>query len=143
MSRRRRRASGPRRGWTPRGRPPAGPRNRIRFRMRRLTLAACLLSVAATLGLAACGDEEPGVDEPAREGLALELDGVTYNVFITRQLNPRVTPDQAYVTEEAPPGDTLYGVFIQVCNHSDEPQETISEFVGLDTQDNRFGPEEI
>src|ERR671914_362457 len=122
MSRRRRRASGPLRGWTPRGRRCAGPPNRMRGRMdlRRLTLAACLLAVAAPLGLAACGDEEPGVDEPAREGLALELDGVTYNVFITRQLNPRVAPDEAYVTEEAPPGSALYGIFIQACNHSDE-----------------------
>jgi hypothetical protein len=99
--------------------------------------------VAAPLGLAACGDEEPGVDEPAREGLALELDGVDYNVFITRQLNPRVSPDGAYVTEEAPPGETLYGVFIQVCNNSDEPRETVGEFVVKDNQENTFEPEEL
>jgi hypothetical protein len=109
--------------------------------LRRLTLVACVL--AALLGLAACGDEEPGVDEPAREGLALELDGVDYNVFITRQLNPRVAPDGAYVTEEAPPGETLYGVFIQVCNHSEEPRETVSEFVVKDNQENTFEPEEL
>jgi hypothetical protein len=111
--------------------------------LRRLSLAACVLALAAPLGLAACGDEEPGVDEPAREGLALELDGVDYNVFITRQLNPRVAPDGAYVTEEAPAGETLYGVFIQVCNNSDEPRETVSEFVVHDNQDNRFEPEEL
>jgi hypothetical protein len=110
---------------------------------RRLSLAACILAVAASLGPAACGDDEPGVDEPAREGLALELDGVDYNVFITRQLNPRVAPDQAYVTEEAPPGETLYGVFIQVCNHSEEPRETVSEFVVKDNQENTFEPEEL
>jgi len=109
----------------------------------RSRLLASLLVLAACAGLAACGDEEPGVDEPAREGLALELDGVDYNVFITRQLNPRVPPDGAYVTDEAPAGETLYGVFIQVCNHSDEPRETISEFVVLDNQDNRFEPEEL
>jgi hypothetical protein len=109
--------------------------------LRRLTLVACVL--AALLGLAACGDEEPGVDEPAREGLALELDGVDYNVFITRQLNPRVPPDGAYVTEEAPAGETLYGVFIQVCNNSDEPRETVSEFVVRDNQENTFEPKEL
>jgi hypothetical protein len=111
--------------------------------MRRLTLAACVLALAAPLGLAACGDEEPGVDEPAREGLALELDGVTYNVFITRQLNPRVPPDGAYVTDDAPPGETLYGVFIQVCNHSGEAHETVSDFVVKDNQENEFEPEEL
>jgi hypothetical protein len=109
--------------------------------LRRLTLVACVL--AALPGLAACGEEEPGVDEPAREGLALELDGVDYNVFITRQLNPRVAPDGAYVTDEPPPGETLYGVFIQVCNHSEEPRETISEFVVKDNQENTFEPEEL
>jgi hypothetical protein len=107
--------------------------------LRRLTLAACVLA----LGAAGCGDEEPGVDEPAREGLALELEGVEYNVFITRQLNPRVAPDGAYVTDAAPRGEALYGIFIQVCNHSDEPRETVSEFVLHDNQDNRFEPEEL
>jgi hypothetical protein len=83
------------------------------------------------------------VDEPAREGLALELDGITYNVFITRQLNPRVPPDEAYVTDEAPPGETLYGVFIQVCNNSQEQHETAGDFVVKDNQDNEFEPEEL
>jgi hypothetical protein len=111
--------------------------------LRRLTVAVCVLSVAAPLGLAACGDEHPGVDEPAREGLALELDGITYNVFITRQLNPRVPPDGAYVTDDAPPGEALYGIFIQVCNHSDEPHETVSDFIVKDNQENEFEPEEL
>jgi hypothetical protein len=110
----------------------------------RFQLLACLLVLAAALGLAACGShEEPGVDEPAREGLAIELEGIDYNVFITRQLNPRVPPDGAYVSEEAPAGETLYGVFIQVCNHSDEPHETVSEFVVKDNQENEFEPEEL
>jgi hypothetical protein len=106
-------------------------------------LLACLLVLAGCAGLAACGDEEPGVDEPAREGLALELDGIDYNVFITRQLNPRVPPDGAYVTEDPPPGEALYGIFIQVCNHSNEPHETVSEFVVKDNQENEFEPEEL
>jgi hypothetical protein len=83
------------------------------------------------------------VTEPAREGLALELGGLDYNVFITRQLNPRVTPDMAYVTEEAPPGETLYGVFIEICNNSDEEHTPSEEFVIVDNQENRFEPEEL
>ena len=110
---------------------------------RSLTLAACVLALAAPLGLAACGDEEPGVTEPAREGLALELEGLDYNVFITRQLNPRVPPDMAYVTEEAPAGETLYGVFIEVCNTSSETHESASEFLVKDNQDNTFEPEAL
>jgi hypothetical protein len=104
----------------------------------------CLAALA--VGLAACGtsDEEQGVDEPAREGLAIELDGVEYNVFITRQLNTKVTPDKAYFDgPEAEPGETLYGVFIQVCNRSEDTHETASDFKIKDAQDNEFEPEEL
>ena len=92
---------------------------------RRLLMLLCLAALAA--GPAACGnsDVEQGVDEPAREGLALELDGVDYNVFITRQLNTKITPDNAYFDgPEAAKGETLYGVFIQVCNHSKDTHQT-------------------
>jgi hypothetical protein len=110
--------------------------------LRRLVLTACLVALAA--GAVACGEEEPGFDEPAREGLALSLDGIDYNVFITRQLNPEVAPDQAYYTGPEPgPDETLYGVFMQVCNNSDEPLETADSFVIKDNQDNEFEPEEV
>jgi hypothetical protein len=105
----------------------------------------CLVALAA--GAAACGeaDEEQGVDEAAREGLALELDGVDYNVFITRQLNTRIPPDDAYVEEGTEPDadETLYGVFLQACNNSDDPQETVDDFKIVDNQGNEFEPEEL
>jgi hypothetical protein len=120
-------------------------------RMPRLVLMLlCLASLAA--GAAACGtaDEEPGVDHPAREGLALEVGGVEYNVFITRQLNPRVAPDQAYVEEgtEAEPGETLYGVFLQACNRAHESGDAaeaveVDAFKIVDNQGNEFEPEEL
>jgi len=112
---------------------------------RRLLMLLCLLALAA--GAAACGeaDEEQGVDEAAREGLALELDGVEYNVFITRQLNTRIPPDDAYVEEgaEPEPGETFYGVFLQACNRSDEAHETVDDFKIVDNQGNEFEPEEL
>jgi hypothetical protein len=111
--------------------------------MPRLPVVACLLALAAPLALAACGEEHPGIDEPAREGLAVEMQGIDYNVFITRQLNPRVPPDMAYVTEEPPAGETLYGVFIEVCNTSDETHESASEFLVKDNQENTFEPEAL
>jgi hypothetical protein len=110
----------------------------------RLTLVACLVALAA--GVAACGnaDEEQGVDEPAKEGLALPLDGVDYNVFITRQLNPAIPADDAYFEGPEPePGETLYGVFLQACNNSDEARETIDNFMIVDNQGNEFEPEEL
>ncbi len=111
---------------------------------RRLLMLLCLAVLAG--GLAACGnsDIKKGVDEPAREGLALELGGVEYNVFITRQLNTKVTPDKAYFDgPEAAKGETLYGVFIQVCNRSDEVHQTADDFRIKDNQGNEFEPEEL
>jgi hypothetical protein len=112
---------------------------------RRLLVLLCLAALGA--GVAACGeaDVEQGVEEPAREGLALELDGIEYNVFITRELNPRVAPDSAYVEAGTEPekDETLYGVFLQACNRSDEAHEAVDEFKIVDNQGNEFEPEEL
>ena len=112
--------------------------------LRRLLMLLCLAALAG--GLTACGnkDEEQGVDEPAREGLAIEMGGVDYNVFITRQLNTKITPDKAYFDgPEAAKGETLYGVFIQVCNRSGETHPTAADFKIKDAQGNEFEPEEL
>jgi hypothetical protein len=111
---------------------------------RRLLMLLCLAALAG--GPAACGnaDVKKGVDEPAREGLALDLDGVDYNVFITRELNIKVPPDDAYFDgPEAKQGETLYGVFIQVCNNSKDARQTAGSFSIKDNQGNEFEPEEL
>jgi hypothetical protein len=117
---------------------------------RRILLLLCLASSALVVPACGTADEEPGVDHPAREGLALEVGGVEYNVFITRQLNPRVAPDQAYVEEgtEAEQGETLYGVFLQACNRAHESgdpasAEDVDAFKIVDSQGNEFEPEEL
>jgi hypothetical protein len=114
-----------------------------RAMLRRLPIAACVLALAAPLALVACGSDEQGIDEPAREGLAIELGGVDYTVFITRELNPDITPDNAYVTTEAPPGEALYGIFLKACNVSKDPRPAASEFKVHDNQENTFEPEPL
>jgi len=112
---------------------------------RRLLVLFCLALTAAAL--AACGeaDVEQGVEEPAREGLALPLDGIDYNVFITRELNPRIPPDDAYVPPgtEAGRGETLYGVFLQACNREGGSHPTADQFKIVDNQGNEFEPEPL
>jgi hypothetical protein len=112
---------------------------------KRTAAVVCALAIAG--GLVACGnDKKQGVEEPAREGLALDLGGVDYNVFITRELNLKVPPDQAYYDGPAPgKGQTLYGVFIQVCNNSSDGPErqTAEEFEIVDNQGNKFRPTEL
>ncbi|HYY22361.1 MAG TPA: hypothetical protein VE780_10830 [Thermoleophilaceae bacterium] len=107
------------------------------------TALACALAVVASLGLAACesNQSEVGLKSPAREGLAIPLEGVNYNVFITRELNLRIQPDQAYYKGPEPPGDqTLYGVFLQVCNKGKTPRPTARDFTIVDNQGNTFHP---
>jgi hypothetical protein len=108
--------------------------------LRRLTVAICAL--VAALGATACGnDEKQGVDEPAREGLAIPMGGIHYNVYITRQLNLAITPDKAYYPGPQPgPDDTLYGIFMEVCNDSDETHPTAETFKVKDSQGNEFSP---
>ena len=114
-----------------------------RSMLRRLPIVACAVALAAPLGLVACGSDEQGIDEPAREGLAIELGGVDYTVFITRELNPKITPDDAYVTGEAPPGEALYGIFLRACNISKDQREVASDFTVKDNQENTFQPESL
>jgi hypothetical protein len=115
-----------------------------RSMLRRLPIVACLVALAAPAALGACGgSDEQGIDEPASEGLAIELGGVDYTVFITRELNPKITPDSAYVTDEAPPGEALYGVFLRACNVSKDRRATASDFTVHDNQNNSFQPESL
>jgi len=111
-------------------------------RLKR-TRAACVIALACAAAVAGCGPE-PGVDEPAREGLAIEIGGIDYGVDITRQLNLEITPDKAfYEGPPAEPGHALYGVFIEACNPGKDPLITTSDFVVEDNQGNEFEPIEL
>lgn len=114
--------------------------------LRNRTLATCALSLILAGGLVACGadHEALGVEEPAREGLAIDIGGLDYNVFITRELNIAITPDKDYYDGPPPePGNNLFGVFIQVCNEGDETLPSATEFKAIDNQGAEFEPIEL
>lgn len=114
------------------------------FERRETTAAACLLLIAASLLLSACGKDEDHGEEPSREGIAIPVGGIDYNVFITRQLNLDIPPDQAYYDGPEPgPDATLYGVFLQACNNSDRPHRAAREFKVVDNQGTEFEPKEL
>jgi len=111
--------------------------------LRKHTVAACVLSLAFAAGLTACGadHEKLGVEEPAREGLSIDIGGLAYNVFITRELNLAITPDKAYYEgPPAEPGNSLYGVFILVCNDGDDTLPSAEDFKVVDNQGTEFEP---
>jgi hypothetical protein len=112
----------------------------------RQTAAACALAAAAVLGLTACGThtDDLGVHEAASEGLAIPIGGIDYNVFITRQLNPAIVPDNAFYRGPDPgKGQTLYGVFLQACNNGKQPEDAAESFKVVDNQGNEFEPTQL
>ena len=111
-------------------------------------VAACAAALALAGGLTACGKHDLGTEsEPGREGLALELGGVDYNIFITRELNLRITPDKAYYKgPEAKPGRVFYGVFIKVCGRTKGKRVKsvpVRNFVVRDNQGNEYHPKQL
>ena len=108
------------------------------MRPRRPVIAALACALAALLA-AGCDSGRP--EGVAREGLAEEVAGLDYNVFITRELNLRDAEDRDYYHgPEAPPGFALYGVFVQVCNEGHGYKYPDVEFILEDNQGNEFHP---
>lgn len=107
--------------------------------MRVAQLAVAGLLAALVLG--ACGGaHEEG--EAFREGLALPLEGITYDVFITRQMNLQDVEDMGYVRDvpEAPGDSAYFGVFLEACNFSEEPLTPATDFKVVDTAGEEFVP---
>jgi hypothetical protein len=118
--------------------------------LRRLLLAlACAVIAASLSGCFLEPEEEEGAAK--REGLAVRVGEIEYTVYITRELNPSLPDDRGYWQgPEAKPGFSLYGVFLQACNRSDDDDEledatyeATDEFVVVDTQGNEYEPLEV
>jgi hypothetical protein len=81
-------------------------------------------------------------ESPEPEGQTVKVDGLSYTVFITRELNLRDPEDHDYYQgPEAPPGFDYFGVFIQVCNdynHVPHAQTPVSAFRIIDTTGKQY-----
>lgn len=94
------------------------------------------------LALAGCGAEDGS--EPHREGITATVDGIGYTVFLSRQLNPRISPDRGYYdVEPAPAASTHFGVFFEACNEDGPPSETVKGFVIEDNAGNAYRPVDL
>lgn len=111
--------------------------------MRRRLLTSLVVVVAA-LATSACGNKEPETLHGTTEGAYLDLDGMKYQVQISRQLNPYDVEDSYYVRGQNEPApardDTWFGVFVRVYNPTDTPKRATSEFEIHDTQGNIYKP---
>jgi hypothetical protein len=114
---------------------------RLPARMKRVATLLLLAAVAST-GLTGCKRHH---ESPEPEGQPVEVGGLSYTVFITRELNLRDPEDHDYYQgPEAPPGFNYYGVFIQVCNdvnHTHGGASTpVNNFRIIDTQNHQYYP---
>jgi hypothetical protein len=112
--------------------------------VRRLALA--LLALAAVLALTACGNKPKIRTEGSTEGTYLNVGPLTYQVQISRQLNPNDTEDRTYLQgvppaqSRLPTGQTWFGVFIRVANDTKRPHPAATDFAIQDTQDDIYHP---
>jgi len=109
------------------------------MRLRPIQLLIAALAVLGLVAFSACGQEH---ELDVIEGEPLELDGMSYNVQITRFLNLNDVEDSAYLEGqlEPPVGQQYLGTFLKVENDSEETQTVPFDIVLHDTRDNVYKP---
>ena len=110
--------------------------------LRKLVL---LFFVAAFF--AGCGDKQEVVTEAETEGVYIDVGGLTYQVQLSRFLNPGDVEDKQYLTglpegiNPQLPGDEIwFGVWMRVKNYSGGPLTPTNTFTIVDTEGNEFRP---
>ena len=120
---------------------------------------AVVLSAAA-LALTACGeDEQPeqrnesyqsvNAQVAETEGVYLTIEGLKYQVQISRQLNPGLPEDRDYLTglsgddRKLGKDEEWFGVWLMAENVEDEPLPNAIDFEIRDTQENVYRPIKI
>ncbi len=102
-------------------------------------LVALLAVLALACAFAACGEEE---ETEVAEGEPLELGDLSYNVGLTRFLNPDDNEDAEYLVGLPPadPGFYYLGVFLTIANETDQPLDSSEAYVVRDTLENEYLP---
>jgi len=104
------------------------------------TILALLALAAPAAGLGACGSSD---EHEVVEGEPAELGELTYNIQLTRFLNPDDIEDAEYLQGQpaAPPGESYFGVFVRIDNESDdEDLRSTSEYSIVDIRGSRYEP---
>jgi hypothetical protein len=112
-------------------------------------LATLALAALAALAVAGCGNKVDTAIVGETEGIYVGVDGLTYQVQISRILNPASPEDRAYLrglpeTEAEPAEDEVwFGIFLRVENEGDEQREAAEDFIIHDTQETEYEPLEL
>jgi len=119
-----------------------------------------VLTVLLALGVAACGGSQPAQKKETfqsvnaqvaeTEGIYLHVDGLKYQVQISRQLNPLIVMDRDYMHGVAGGAADLgqdeewFAIFMRIENPNDKRDlPNATEFQITDTQGNVYRPVQI
>ena len=109
-------------------------------------LALCVVALVA----AGCGNTRSDVRTLGdSEGIYVDVGPLTYQVQISRYLNPADVEDSSYfkgvsAADRKLAGDQVwFGVFMRVQNYTDQTHMTASDFTISDTQHNVYRPVSI
>lgn len=120
---------------------------RIRFAAitsRRLWLACCALALA--VGISSCGNKvaHPTYADANNNGAYLWAGNVTYQLQVSRELNPYNLEDRQYLAGvwpiALPATQEWYAVFLWAWNQTKGPQTTSDSFDIVDTQGTHYYP---
>jgi len=110
---------------------------------RRLWILACALGVA--LGIAACGQTSQP-PSALNDGVYVDAGPITYQLQVSRELNPYATEDRQYLaglptgTTGLSPTELWYGVFLWAKNQSSQAHPTSDNFVIVDSSGGLYYP---
>lgn len=113
---------------------------------RLVRIAVLALAALAALAATGCGNKQTTAILGETEGIYVGVDGLTYQIQISRILNPASPEDQAYVrgvSEEPAADEVWFGIFMRVENEGDEELPAAERFRIVDTQEEEFEPIEI
>jgi hypothetical protein len=122
----------------------------MRGRLRKYSTIA--LAVASVVVLGACGDSHTKVTtgtyagESGKNAPYLNVGALTYQVQLSRELNPANNEDAAYLEGLSPaerklaPGEEWFAVFVQVYNTGESPAQAVPTMTISDTQGNTYTP---
>ncbi len=134
--------------------PPAerGVYRRVWQQMRALAVACRGEGDDAQLRQVCFSEEQdpgaPGAgtdpEEVADVGATVRLGGLAYTPQTSRQLNPAIQPDQAFLPERRPrEGRVWFGVALRVCNGSGAPRRTARDLALVDAFGQEVAPVEL
>jgi hypothetical protein len=106
----------------------------------RTGLWALTVLSLAVLALAGCGASHERTS--GEEGEFITAGEATYQVQMTRLLNPHIRPDDAYLRGQPPPtkDESYLAVFLQIKNEGDKPYNPPRDMKVVDTQGNEYLP---